>query len=376
MEKSTNYNFNLPNSANDEIADINDISDNFRIVDEKIKAEIEKKQDYFADVSDDSQNRDINLNDKNGNVVGQIVVVPTEGIRYTNVLTPESETHGVNKKYVDDTTNNVKSYANNNFANALKGSASSNVVRLTDVSPIEHTLTVKLKNKNLFDISSVVGFQTIRDLTYQSYYGSVSEDKTVTCRYGAYGQGLVLKDWSKYLKAGTYTISADCYYPTTANTVKYEITANLPQFGISSQNQSKTITPDTWTRLSFTVNVASEGNCYLLLQPVGNAGAFYPIDVKFKNIQLEQGSAATSYSPYIADFSTVGITRYGDTAADEPQTYSPTSDGEVSAVTSLYPVTTLISDTDGLIIEAEYNRDINKAFAELQQAILSMGGNA
>ena len=34
MEKSAKYNFNLPNSANDEIADINDISDNFRIIDE------------------------------------------------------------------------------------------------------------------------------------------------------------------------------------------------------------------------------------------------------------------------------------------------------------------------------------------------------
>ena len=33
MEKSKNYNFNLPNSGNDEIADINDISDNFRIID-------------------------------------------------------------------------------------------------------------------------------------------------------------------------------------------------------------------------------------------------------------------------------------------------------------------------------------------------------
>lgn len=121
MEKSTNYNFNLPNSANDEIADINDISDNFRIIDEKLKidqifsetsenpqsgkaiaGEIGKKQDYFADISDSLQNRDINLTDKNGTVVGQIVVVPTEGIRYTNVLTPENDTHGVNKKYVDD----------------------------------------------------------------------------------------------------------------------------------------------------------------------------------------------------------------------------------------------------------------------------------
>ena len=34
MELSTKYGFKLPNSANDEIADINDISDNFRIIDE------------------------------------------------------------------------------------------------------------------------------------------------------------------------------------------------------------------------------------------------------------------------------------------------------------------------------------------------------
>lgn len=278
-------------------------------------------------------------------------------------------------KQMNDALSETKTLCNLLFSNALRGGASGKVVRLTDVSPIEHTLTVKLKNKNLFDISSVVGFQTIRDLTYQSYYGSVSEDKTVTCRYGAYGFGLVLKDWSKYLKAGTYTISADCYYSTTANTSSYKITANLLQFGIASVNTQKTITPDTWTRLSFTVNIPSDGDYYLCIQPVGNAGAFYPIDVKFKNIQLEQGSAATSYSPYIADFSTVGITRYGDTAADEPQTYSPTSDGEVSAVTSLYPVTTLISDTDGVIIEAKYNRDINKAFSELAQAIINLGGS-
>lgn len=33
METSANYGFNLPNSANDDIADINQISDNFRIID-------------------------------------------------------------------------------------------------------------------------------------------------------------------------------------------------------------------------------------------------------------------------------------------------------------------------------------------------------
>lgn len=198
--------------------------------------------------------------------------------------------------------------------------------------------------KNLFDISSVIGYQTIRDLTYQSYYGSVSEDKVITCRFGSYGQGLVLKDWSKYLKAGTYTISADCYYPTTANTVKYKITANLPQFGISSPNQTKTITPDTWTRLSFTINVASEGNCYLLLQPVGNAGAFYPINVQFKNVQVEEGFTATDYEPY------------------QGQTASANETGAVSGITSLYPLTTLMTNNAGALIAEveEYDGDILK----------------
>ena len=95
MEKSTNYNFNLPNSANDEIADINDISDNFRIIDEKLKidqtfsetsekpqsgkaiaGEIGKKQDYFADVYIETVNNDrvLSLRDGNGNSSGQITI--------------------------------------------------------------------------------------------------------------------------------------------------------------------------------------------------------------------------------------------------------------------------------------------------------------
>lgn len=76
-----------------------------------------------------------------------------------------------------------------------------------------------------------------------------------------------------------------------------------------------------------------------------------------KDIQLEIGSTATEYESY------------------QGKTYTPAADGTVSGVKSLYPTTTLMTDTEGVIIEAEYNKDTNKAFAELQQAILSMGGN-
>lgn len=73
--------------------------------------------------------------------------------------------------------------------------------------------------------------------------------------------------------------------------------------------------------------------------------------------QIELGTTKTDYEPY------KGVE------------YTPTADGTVNGVTSLYPNTTLMTDTDGVIIDCEYSRDINKAFAELQQAIISLGGN-
>lgn len=82
------------------------------------------------------------------------------------------------------------------------------------------------------------------------------------------------------------------------------------------------------------------------------------LDCYGNSIQIELGTTATEYEPY-----------------KMPTEYTPAVDGTVSGVKSLYPTTTLMTDTEGAIIEAEYNRDINKAFAELQQAIISLGGN-
>ena len=479
MEKSANYNFNLPNSANDEIADINYISDNFRIIDEKLKidqtfsgtsenpqsgkaiaGEIGKKQDYFADISDSSQNRDINLTDKKGTVVGQIVVVPTEGIRYTNVLTPENDTHGANKKYVDDTTNNVKSYVNNNFANALKGSASGEAVRLTDVSPLEHTLTVKLKSKNLLPFPYFHSSMTNQvGIAY-----TVNPDGTITANGTATGRSeFVLSanksDWA----SGNYVLSgcpsggsADTYFLQTINGfsdtgsgLKVNNTAELKRISIIIKKGTTVsnlvfkpqlelgTTPTAYTPyiIDFsgvtlkkygknlvdisdgnsaasanTVDITEScprginifGSAYLersVNQPcrlridyvvdgetnylfgemmyssgIGTVEGTIPIsatqvnftfqklintegDIYWKNVQLEVGDSATDYRAF------------------QQQNYIANADGTVSGVTSISDDITLMSDTDGVIINAEYNRDINKAFAELQQAILSMGGN-
>ena len=76
------------------------------------------------------------------------------------------------------------------------------------------------------------------------------------------------------------------------------------------------------------------------------------------NMQLELGDTVTDYEPFAASCS-----------------YTPNADGTVDNVLSVCPITSLMLDTDKATIDCEYNRDINKAFAELQQAIISTGGN-
>ena len=56
---------------------------------------------------------------------------------------------------VAEASENVKSYANTTFANAIKNSISGNIVIIPDISPIEHNLDVKLTSENLLDISKI-----------------------------------------------------------------------------------------------------------------------------------------------------------------------------------------------------------------------------
>lgn len=383
----------------------------------------------------------------------------------------------------DDNIYFPKSYANNSFANALKGNASGAAIRLTDVSPNEHMLGVKVRGKNLIPYPYYNTTKTENGITFTvNADGSISFSGTSTAQATFY---FVYKAMS--LKQGvTYTLSASGNYSFGGSATIYIYD--------STQGQSAYISLLTDTSATFTpAKNINNTNCYLVI-PANRtvSGTLKP--------QLELGSTATAYTPYISDLSTVTVTRcrknlipypYTDTTktlngitftvnsdgsvtvsgtataqayfklqqsfslkkgqyffsgcptggsgatyslylstADyafykpdigngisinseddktvsiiiniakdttvenlvfkpqlelgltattyEPyqgQTYTPAADGTVSGVTSLYPTTTLMTDTEGAIIEAEYNRDINKAFAEMQQVILSLGGN-
>ena len=80
------------------------------------------------------------------------------------------------------------------------------------------------------------------------------------------------------------------------------------------------------------------------------------VDLVFKPM-IEVGTGDKVYEPFKA-----------------PALYFPDSNGEIT-VASRFPVTTLLGNTNGVAIDCTYNRDINKAFEELYNAIISTGGN-
>lgn len=87
---------------------------------------------------------------------------------------------------------------------------------------------------------------------------------------------------------------------------------------------------------------------------------------KAENILLELGDTDTGYEPY-----------------REPVSYTPSADGLCEVVPQHPDMTISAIDLGaavgaiypGVVLDCEYNRDINKAFEQLTQAIISMGGN-
>lgn len=179
--------------------------------------------------------------------------------------------------------------------------------------------------KNLFDINGFI------NLTGNSTYYGINDNGELYVKQSDYRDDTVIPVFIT-LEAGTYTLSS-----TTAITSSFKL-INLTDNKVIAFNNNITFSIEKATSLGI--------KCY------------QSADTVIGKLQLELGSTATDYEPY-----------------KECEEYTPATDGTVNGVTSLYPNTTLMTDTEGVLIDCEYNRDINKAFAELQQAIISSGGN-
>ena len=208
------------------------------------------------------------------------------------------------------------------FANAITATASGEVIRVDDVSPVEHTAKIKISGKNLCPSTFLFG-------NFQTVDGTLGNDEL-------YRSILVT------LSKGVYTLSCDTEIMLIRKKVNEKVTA-LTEF-IGTKSYTFEIAEDSEVGLSFRT------------EPKGG-------DIDNIKLQIELGDTATEYEPYV-DPTTVTLT-VQDGEGETVATYTPEADGTVNGITSVSPTMTLLTDTAGVTIEAEYNQDTNVAIGNV-----------
>ena len=126
---------------------------------------------------------------------------------------------------------------------------------------------------------------------------------------------------------------------TLGNIIAITTTSGVPAYGV--------------------VPAKPEGAAYLCLFVYSNTDGIPAASdaITYSSIQVEAGDVATDFETY-----------------KTLQTFTPLEDGSVPGVTSLAPTMSLLTDTAGVTITAEYNRDTNQVVQKLIAAITAMGG--
>ncbi len=114
----------------------------------------------------------------------------------------------------------------------------------------------------------------------------------------------------------------------------------------TSANVGATTVVGEWVRING-LTKANKTVDYIMFGGSGGLG----LNTAYKNLQIELNPAPTEYEVY-----------------KEPITHTFDSEGKLN-INVENPSATFILDTDGVSMNAEYSRDINKAFAELSAAL-------
>lgn len=226
-----------------------------------------------------------------------------------------------------------RTYANNSFSGALRGSASGEAVRLTDVSPIEHEIKIKLTaESNYSDFSGVALKRYGRNI----------------CNVYDFDLG---KDWNNLSNPSLAVLNIPCI-PNTVYSFSWNEQAKgkimwlIEKPNTTATTSNNSISVSTVTNRSITTGNNTRCLC-LLVQDNNYAGLITYSFISELCIQIELGSKS-DYKAYTP-----------------PTEYTPSYDGTVTGVTGNSEDITLMTDTAGVIINAEYNKDLNKAISEL-----------
>ena len=261
-----------------------------------------------------------------------------------------------------------RSSISDKVANALKGSAVGEVVVLPDVSELEHRLGVEVASKNLLDMSEFIQSSSALVNSAISYDNSTIRFERINTEQYTPSIGWIAGN-SDDFKGKTLTLSFNLEEANTRlNTAVLKGNPFTTNSAVTINQKSFETTETGHCTFSLTVpNEAVSGEPLFIrfyLNRAQNVGDY----IKISNVQLERGATATPYTPFVKDIEAVKV--LAGASEDDLTEYE-----HGAAIKSIYPTTVLTTDTQGAVIEVNYNRDINKAFAELQQAIISLGGN-
>lgn len=180
----------------------------------------------------------------------------------------------------------------------LKGYESGPIITVNDVSPIEHSLGVNVKSKNIFDADTVL--PTFRNSDYPSMYWKKQEDGSWYL-----GNAGVLRGSVWFENTEGYT-----------GQMAISITAKVPEGTEDAYSLTLNFMYTDGTHESIRCYHSDDFVIYTLVSDatkvVSKITQSYAMsyNVYLKDIMIAYGTD-TTYIPYITDFSTVNVTRCG-----------------------------------------------------------------
>lgn len=174
----------------------------------------------------------------------------------------------------------------NEQANAIKGHLAAQIIRADDVSPVEHFLGVKVQSKNLLNLDAGLNACLVKNAdgtyTIQKIDGDWFSEK-IPIKASA----------GDKITARVRGIGADGHAFLYVQVNFVDGTSKGMSFDNETDTRSISCPADT-------------KNARVYIPPDGEEGAYK----RFESIQLELGTEATEYTPYI-DPATVTVTRCG-----------------------------------------------------------------
>lgn len=231
----------------------------------------------------------------------------------------------------------------NEFANALKGYTSGYLIELSDLSPVSHNINAKIitdaKNYNLLPYPYPINVFKNDGITVTMN----DEDKSITINgTPTRAIGLQIFKGEMYLK-GKYTLGG-------VDNSDGDLTPGI-----------QPVIDGVWKNV-----VRNEPLEYELDGTLTDVKLFLSKGYTYKNEVVK---------PYLIksdklniDINEVKILSYGASKEDNYREYTLSEEG-TAKLSSLYPVTTITTNKGDLSIECEYNKDINKAIAEIYKTI-------